>query len=303
LSISTFKCHIYILSFNRGPYLKICVDSVCRHIPDAPITVIDDGSTDTATVEILNQLPVEIHRPSKDKNGRHGGLYDNMNWAIENCSEPYLLFLQDDMQVVRDMYTEDWEELDTYFNADSRHAFAHVCFAMGIAKLKSRSDYKPWLPFRGYENDNGKVDQSQKSRRWVYDTSLAHVGRLREAKFQFGPTERDNAARAAGLFQPMFHFAEPFACQLPQVGVYRFGRRTLGERLSEKLSGNTPKRYHSLSDEEVAMLKSRPVEKILMADDILRPVDENVKRPFVHKGVNARWYTRAINKIELLLLR
>jgi len=33
------------------------------------------------------------------------------------------------------------------------------------------------------------------------------------------------------------------------------------------------------------------------------PENPRVRRPFVYKSVNARWYTRALNKLELLARR
>lgn len=295
--------HLYILSFNRGPYLAACVASAQRHLPSIAITVLDDGSNDPETRAILSELGVEVVHPAAAQSGRHGGLYANMNWAVETCTARYLMFLQDDMQVVRDMGPGDWADIATYFDADPTHAFVHPCFSLGKSKLRARTEYKPWPSFRGYQNDNGTADQSDRSRRWVYDVVIADVAKLRDTNFTFGPTERDNARNAAARFAPMLHYADPFACQLPQVATLRFGRRTLGARLSEALSGQAPKLFHPMTGDAVAALKSAPLRRIVMADDVLCPVDPRVKRPFLHKGVNARWYTRALNKIELTLRR
>ncbi|KAJ56730.1 hypothetical protein ACMU_07265 [Actibacterium mucosum KCTC 23349] len=295
--------HLFILSFNRGPYLKACVASAMAHLPGVGITVLDDGSTDPETVAVLNDLPVEVITPKAEQAGRHGGLYANMNYAVEVCAKPYLMFLQDDMQVVRDMGPEDWTTITEFLSADVRHAFVHPCFSLGKSKLRSKGEYRPWPPFRGYQNDNGAADQSDRSRRWVYDVVIADVGALRQTGFSFGPTERDNARTAAARFAPMLHYADPFACQLPQVATLRFGRRTLGARLSEYLTGPDPLLFHSLTVEEVAALKARDLTEIQMADDVLRTVNPKVRRPYLHKGVNARWYTRALNKLELLIRR
>jgi|TARA_Y100000815_G_scaffold171503_1_gene155854 glycosyltransferase involved in cell wall biosynthesis len=296
-------CRVFVFSFNRGPYLKNCIDSILRHAPGLPVTVVDDGSTDPETLQVLAALPVTVVTPRAEQVGRHGGLYANMQWALETCDSTLALFMQDDVQMVRDLAADDWQALQAFFDADPGHVFVHPCFPMGPRKPRSRHEYKPWPPFRGYCNDNGAADQSERSRRWVYDVTLCHAPRLRAAGWTFGPTERENSKHAAGLFTPMLHFADPFICQLPEVATLRFGRRTLGARLAEYLSGEDVKSFAPMTGAEIAALKARPLNSITLAEDVLRPVNPGVRRPFVHKGVNRRWYTRALNKLELAFRR
>ncbi|MDZ7641149.1 MAG: glycosyltransferase [Desulfurivibrio sp.] len=88
-----------IFSYNRGNFLKNCVQSIESCSPDSKIAVFDDDSDDTETISVLRDLG-EKHTvfTSTEHSSHHlGGLYNNMQNALEYCQDEELVcFLQDD---------------------------------------------------------------------------------------------------------------------------------------------------------------------------------------------------------------
>uniref|UniRef100_UPI0011DC7B1D glycosyltransferase family 2 protein n=1 Tax=Haloferax sp. KTX1 TaxID=2600597 RepID=UPI0011DC7B1D len=68
----------FIFSFNRGPHLKNCVESVEHCASHSTIVIYDDNSDDPETQRILKKLNEkhEVRQPGQLQNlSIHGGLY------------------------------------------------------------------------------------------------------------------------------------------------------------------------------------------------------------------------------------
>ena len=91
-----------------------------------PITVVDDNSTDNGTVEFLKNLPesIKLIQHAEKDDTRHGGLYNNMQTAVEVSDEKdFILFIQDDMQIVRPLEEDDFEYIESYYSTFPKSAF------------------------------------------------------------------------------------------------------------------------------------------------------------------------------------
>ena len=108
---------IAIFSFNRGGNLRVCVESIQRNAPGIKYTVYDDRSDDPATLEYLEKISDRVITAPLPKNERHGGLYANMNLALSQADHPFLMTLQDDMQLVRTFSQDDDEDIERIFNS------------------------------------------------------------------------------------------------------------------------------------------------------------------------------------------
>ena len=122
---------VAIFSYNRGAYLKNCVDSLQRNMPWIGWTVYDDGSDEPDTVAYLQSLGEHVlHMKSTDAD-RHGGYYYNMQAALDATQADYLLMLQDDLQVVRPFALEDLSRIHQVFDQSPSTVFISPLFLKG----------------------------------------------------------------------------------------------------------------------------------------------------------------------------
>lgn len=293
---------VAIFSYNRGAYVENCLASVQRNLPGARVRVYDDGSTLPETVTYLAGLGDIVVRPGAGRSDRLGGLYSNMQAALEAAEAEFLLFMQDDTQVVRAVGAEELTALRDWFNANPDAAFASPVFLKGARRASRKRLLKAVPQARGYRfettNAGRVVDM------FYNDISVAHVGRLRAAGWRFHPSERANAeaARDAG-FARMLVLGDPFVFFCPEVPFFRFKDQTLGARWADRILGRDVRRFTDMSAQEMQDFRARPLSQLPFAEDFLTPQNPGVRRPFVYKSVNARWYTRALNKLELALRR
>lgn len=115
-----------IFSFNRGRFLQHCVDSIERFAPECSVHVVDDGSDDPHTRRVVDTLAQRHRVTIADKAGttKHGGLYTNMQYALDSAKpDQPLCFLQDDAQLVRPLEAEDFDAINRFFWHSPRAAF------------------------------------------------------------------------------------------------------------------------------------------------------------------------------------
>lgn len=294
---------VYVFSFNRGPFLRHCIESVREHAPDLPLTVVDDSSTDQETREVLASLPemVRVLRPDSTGEGRHGGLYANMQLALEDCRENHLLFLQDDMQLVRALRPEDLDYFDAFFAHYPKAAFLNPVFLKGQRVRRDRRITRLAGEFPVYFRN---YPQKSHPRGLSYsDAVVADVGRLRRAGWQFSSSEVENAWQAQQLFGAMGFMAHPFVMFLPQVPVYRGRRTTWAVAFAERLGGVDPKGFETLRGLELETFLQRDLAELPVAERYLRCTDPSVPLPFQYSAVNAFPLLRIAHKFEQWLRR
>ena len=101
-----------VFSFNRYRYLKNLVSSIDAFYPDVTVVIFDDNSTEQELLDYYKQLDlkenysiIKQNAASTDKS-KHGGLYQQMNTALDYCWEKninFVFFIQDDMQFVQSL--------------------------------------------------------------------------------------------------------------------------------------------------------------------------------------------------------
>jgi len=194
-----------LFSFNRGPLLANCVDSIRRFHPDSGLVVFDDHSTDAETRRVLERIAGsggEVIPSEPAKATRYGNLYVNMNRAIELAAErgrEVVHFVQDDTQFV--WRREDLlEHVGTIFREHPQAYQMQVHFV----KRLGFSHVEPLPAERAYRmlTPGG-------------DLGFFHVGRVRESGLAFGPTEKAWAVRAAALGLEVYGTADPVIARIP----------------------------------------------------------------------------------------
>jgi glycosyltransferase involved in cell wall biosynthesis len=292
---------IAVFSYNRGNYLRNCLDSIARNAPGIVVRIYDDASDDPETLGVLADHAALLAFGSRGQRSKHGGLYGNMQSALDDCTTDHLLFLQDDMQIVRLIGPADMQVIDALFHADPSRAFICPTFMKGIRLDQAARVLRrlPNLPAYALPPD---ADRACQAERYAYaDVSIAHVGRLRSAQWQFENRERHSIEKARRLFSDMPYMAVPFAFFCPEVPVFRQRKVTLAARIAARVTGTDVKAFHDMTPDQVARLRAAPAHVWPIAEDYLLTVNPRVTRPFVYQDIKARKWLALMHRIELAL--
>lgn len=292
---------VCIFSYNRGPFLDNCARSVCRMAPDWPMKIYDDGSDDPETLAVLERYEGTVHG-QRTAEGRYGGLHVNMQRALDDAEAEFIFFTQDDHQIVRPLDEDDEQYIRDFFTRFPDAVFLDPAFLRGHRRGSIRRQICMVPDFPGYYQVIGERWKRRSVTMYYSDVVVAHVGRLREAKWTFLTGETANADKARQLFPRMTRMAHPFSMNVPEVPVYRGKAKTLAVSMAERLVGRAVKPYRPMTPEEVERMRGRDLSQYPFAEDFLT-TEVPVRRPFVFNAVNARWYTRALHKVELRLRR
>ncbi|TCP59799.1 glycosyl transferase family 2 [Rhodovulum bhavnagarense] len=293
---------VAIFAYNRPDYLKNCVESVERHIPGARLRVHDDASTDPEMRAYLATLGERaVLRPASDA-ARHGGLYANMNAALDRAEHDIILMLQDDTQVVRDLTPDDLFRIEGLFQADTNRAFVSPLFMKADRMRRFRRELRPDPAARAYVSPPDHP-RTQRHCLAYFDVHMARVDRLRAAGWRYDAAgEGTIGNHARELFGPMPMMADPFVFFCPEVPFFRNrDKKTLASRIAGRFVGRHVKAFEDMGQREIARLISRDLSVWPVAENFLTPKDPRVVRPFVYKDVKARGWLYALHKIEQAL--
>lgn len=298
--------HFVVFSFNRADFLRHCIDTVERCASGFPILIVDDNSTDAGTVKALDELSLRhrVVQPEKDNNGlrsKHGGLYGNMQLALDYLNDDDLMCtLQDDMQLVRIFTADEAEALQSWFTADSTRGFVHHAFLKGSERLRSQVSFN--------ETDGLYYNKRVKSSAgaWYSDIFIASVATLRKAGWQFQAREALNEQLARGLFSPMAHWRDPFVAWLPAATSWRGKRRTFALRLGEKLNDCGFYPLQEMGSAAERAFKMRAHDVMPYAEDFLSIRSEQTVRkapdkPWIYHPLQGRRLLKWLNSLELKL--
>lgn len=294
------RLEIAIFSYNRGAWLARCLASIARHAPGAILRIYDDHSDDPATQEVLAQSGAEVICPPPAGAGKHGGLYANMQRALDHAEGDFLFFLQEDMQLVRPVTDQDMAQIAALFDTDPGRAFLCPVFLKGLRRRRAARLLAPLPDQRAYGPPEG-LNPAQ--RLAYFDVSIGHVARLRAAGWQFAASEHANVEQARARFSNMAQLADPFAFFCPEVPVFRQRGQTLAARLVARLRGAHPRGFADMSAADIAALTARPLSVLPVAEDFLTPEDPTLRRPFVYKDIRRYGWANLLHKAELALRR
>lgn len=291
---------VAIFSFNRGQYLRNCIESIERNMPAATYRVFDDNSDDPATCAYLQTLGPRVVRNTEKITGRHGGFYRNMQAALDHATSDYLLLLQEDMQVVRQVTSEDIARIRIVFEHFERAALLSPVFLKGRKRDLFERNYSPIAEVSAYvwrEPSDNLVPAC------YTDVAIISPARMRAAGWHYQESELENGSRAKQSFGLMPQLANPFCFYLTDEPAYRGKVLTLGAKLAFKLTGSTVKSYLDMSPEKARLFVNRSASILPFAEDFIDTVDPTVPKPYKFNGYRKSWLTLLLNKIELLTRR
>ncbi len=291
-----------IFSFNRGQFLRNCVQSIERSAPHARIAVFDDNSYDDFTREVLEDISRRhtVLQPGKTSTHKLGGLYGNMQSALEYARDEQLVcFIQDDMQVVRQISEQEVEDIHGIFAADPELAFIQPCFLKGcnrardVATLQYDADKKAYF----------RKDTSQSAGRHFSAVLITKPARLLEKNWVFARSEPENDLQARQLFGKMGHLYAPIAMWLPEVPAYRGKKKTFALRWAEKKRGVGFYPFEMLSEVELDALVLRSPNVLPVAEDFLRCSNDTLPKPWMYYPLQGSKWLKKLNILELAIDR
>jgi len=295
---------VAVFSFNRGPLLRNCVLSCVENMIGAKIIVYDDQSDDEETLGILNELDalsIEIRRVTyADQNDRHGGLYRNMQLALEDCETRFLVFLQDDTQIVR--------LLDSSTADVIRSTLLEPDIAFVRSQFFKQMDVSRFLPHFTLESENGTIRPKDEYKACdvdhaYCDVMIADTDILKASKWRFRQLERDNQKQARELFRYMPYLKHPFVFYCPEVPSYRDRKLYWASRIVQNSRNEEIVSFLQMSDDKLKELAVLPDGSLPIAENYLVPNSRDVIQPFVYQDYARTWWLHALYKVESRLWR
>jgi hypothetical protein len=298
--------HVVIFSYNRGPYLKNCVDSVIKHCKNIPFTIYDDSSDEPELLNYLKSLGSAVKHKKNTEFLRHGGFYANMQSALTEIDAEVLILLQDDTQVVRDLSELDFNFWENYFLNYPNCAFLNPVFMKGLRRKDFLKYYQPdhrervyrWVESSQNPSKDGPVPS------FYMDICIVNAKKLRDVDWKYQSSEYLNGLQAQNSFNHgMPQLPDPFIFYVPEEPVYRSRLKTKGTQLAQKLSGNSVKSFISMTSQEVNLMRKRDLSIYPFAEDFISTKDPKVKKPYRFNIYRVNWLARLVNKIEMLWSR
>jgi len=242
--------HYYLFSFNRGLFLENCISSIFAMDQDASLTILDDSSYDTFTLDVLSKyssICTIISSGALSGSARYGGLHANMQLALEDAIQrdiEFPCFIQDDMQLVRPVTQEDEHIVDQFFAANPDSYLLSLSFIRNLSAAdfwnKHYIDNTGYAYLRKSSHMYGRANFS--------DTGCFAARRFVRmiTSFEIGEAANSDKSTSRGLVIGRSVF--PFMCWLPYPPSFNHRKRSLIWRAIELLGGSGYHNINYLSD-------------------------------------------------------
>lgn len=292
--VDVLELDVFIFSFNRGAWLANLLSSIERHVDpalSARLVIFDDHSTELETLNVLaaaRSNGVEILHATEfhlRKRGSRGGLHAGIEAALAQVARPgsLALLLQDDMQIIRPVKTEDIANFHVLASR-SGNPFVYVNFWTGGREFRVGS--MEW-------RDGYYVKHSRREGRYRHytDVCIVNVDVLRASPFRFHSSEKAMDHEAARHFGPMAWSPYPVSAMLPDPVVYRDG---------EAMEGRIY-RFNCWDAATTEGFLLRPVpENLPIAEDFLTLEGRQLPAPWKYGVESTKWQrlTRALRRLN-----
>jgi len=270
---------VVILSYNRGKNLSLCVDSLRSCSPNSRIIVFDDGSDDAETQDVLTsfQSDVTVLQSSGRPGELHGGLYNNMNKALQNLPDcDLVMFAQDDMQFVRAFGPDD---LSCYSRLiDSAHGMVLLYPVFLKERTVKELQLKLSLCKKYYTSENSSICTG----RFYSDVLIASPRALKAAEWKFGEGEYENAEKASQIFGAMRYLVNPIVAYVPRPKSYRRRKRNFAMIMIERLFRFGNYQLEKMSSSNNALFLARSPSVLPVAEEHLKVTVGSLKSPWAY---------------------
>lgn len=294
---------VVITSYNRARFLDHCVRSVEQCMPYARILIRDDGSDDAATLAVLDELTQrhKVVRGDGAGAGKHGGLYGHMQAALD-VAEPdtLLLFLQDDVQIVRAVSVAEIQALYALYDSEPTLGFVSPCFIPVSGKGRS-ADHG--FDYTASTQMFWPRPSGQSAGVYYSDICICLPRRLHAVHWRFGRREPECEALARQHFRNMAIPQVPFVAWLPLVPAYRGKRKTWALARAERLRNAGFHPFRMLDTAQVEGLRAQNPPQPPWTEDVLSLRDSELPKPWHHNPMQGRRWLKRINNAETALRR
>ncbi len=288
----------FVFSYNRGRFLQNSIDSIEHCAPASRVFIYDDQSDDPETQEILQTLADRhsVVYGDHDTENQHGGLYANMQKAFESLTGDHVVcFMQDDTQLVRRITAEDMAFIEGYFRHNPEGGFLAPVFLRGITRQKTLSEfeYDPEHQVYFCRHQNDKCAGVYYS-----DIFISTTERMKSAGWQFMEGELENEWQAKSCFMEMGYMYAPFVMWLPNGPAYRNRKKPIAYQIAEKQNRAGFYPYQYMTEHDVERLRRRPPEERPVAENFLKTVDPDLRKPWIYHPLKRSRILRRLYKIE-----
>jgi len=256
---------VFVFSYNRGRFLRNCVDSVFRHLPDPDVVIVDDNSDDPEVYRVIsdNSYRLSVYQPETTGSFYLGGLYSNIDHVVSNNKNTdKALFIQDDMQIVRDVSDFDLECIDLFFGKYKNSINLHTCFAKKSRLISGKES-------RYFDSEVSAYFREKGRRSHFSAVGVMNLRFLNEIGFSFCGTEGRNNEEAKRVADPMGFSFSPFMMWLPFPESSKFRKKTIRHSLAEWWVGAGFYPYRPMTENDVNKLRGRPASELPVAENFL----------------------------------
>lgn len=110
------KVSLIIPVYNMEKYLERCLDSVVEQsFSDFEVIIVNDGSTDNSQ-HIINRYERKYPKKIKSFTKKNGGLSDARNYGIHKAKCDYIMFLDSDDWIDREMIKDMYDKIEEGFD-------------------------------------------------------------------------------------------------------------------------------------------------------------------------------------------
>lgn len=259
----------FVFSYGRGRFLDNLVASAKTCHWPYPISIVDDGSSDRVTRSVLRRLDdcdgIRVHHMPRDAEAKYGGFWRNMRTAHEElATSRYVLFLQDDLQFVRPVRSEDLSHMMSAVSDTTASPFLFPAFQWG-----RRQDSQDIAALREFDARLQVFRRTpQNLQPGFSDVCFFDRERLDGSGWQMGRPETASSAEAFERYGGMSEMASPLLAFVPFAPRFRRGQtvpwRTDWRRMP------FPAKFRIMDEEASALFIDRDPKQVPIAADSLR---------------------------------
>lgn len=278
------KLAIFVFSYNRGRHLKACINSIIKCVPECFVYVLDDNSDDFETLEVLNTLPenIAILRAETNDNIKHGGLYNNMNMALDICPDcDIVIYIQDDMQFVRSFEKIEILEWKEIIHSSEKPVFLYPCFLKQTTCGDLDLDLHVTKEYYTSRNENIITG------RFYSDIFIASPEILKKIHWKFENGEFETSSRAASKFSEMRYLTNPIIAYTPRPRSFRKKRRNLPITIIEAIFRFGQYEFEIMHGDSLKKFLFRNPSILPIAEFFLKVKDTQFKTPWMYSVFDA----------------
>jgi hypothetical protein len=272
-----------VFSYNRFYLFKNTMESLLEFGPPGDTLVVDDGSNDLRLIDYLETLKsrgVKVVNQESHLPGFHGGLYVNMNRAVQHAVDngySHIFFIQDDVQFM-------WK--DSEILSRINRVFLTCQDAAMVLPIFQKGILEPTLKSRLEPNVSG--DCWHLNPYGICDLGVMPVSLLRDRKWKFGESEGENGKIWQEWGYKMYVLPSPTVAWVPWPAIRTQNRSLYSERSPSRKYFLKP-----LTEQQIADLRVKGLSEI--------PIHENYCYPWGWRCLKPYWFTKGRREYARML--